>query len=315
MKMNSCNSIVISILSIFVFLCTACGKQGVKVDNREKQEFKTLCTKYQDLLSHSPANYQEISKKNTDLQNQLRKYLNDFPKSDNRAEVERILTEIKDMEHKVQQERFDFSEMEKRFKHNHTIDEADVEINDIKSFLRNYPRSVKSNDLRSKIEALTFKKFQLETAGTPQTISDINRTIQSANNYLAQFNDAGFKAQVNNKIKQIEAQRQSIYEMEFQLKVAELFKQMDARVIEIAKNAHPASKIESANVSIISGDVSNAAAQVKVVREYIVNMRGAFIGINRYQLKIHVSGVILGTNQTGVSYNISGATKVSDYKI
>ena len=162
---------------------------------------------------------------------------------------------------------------------------------------------------------MTFKKFRIETAGTPQTVSDINRAIQVANSYQAQFKDAGFKARVNNKIKQIEAQRQSIYEMEFQLNVAELFKQMDARVIEIAKNAHPASKIESVNVSIISGDVTKAAAQVKVVREYSVNMRGAIMGINRYQLKIQVSGVILGTNHTGVSYNISGATKVSDYKI
>lgn len=313
--MNSCNSIVISILSIFVFFCTACGKPGVKVDNRDKQEFKTLCTNYQDLLSHSAANYQEISKKNADLQNKLRKYLNDFTKSDNRTEVERILTELKDMEHKLQQEQFDFSELEKRFKHNHTIDEADLEINDIKTFLRNYPQSIKSNDLKSKIEALTFKKFRIETTGTPQTIADINRAIQVANNYQAQFKDAGFKAQVNDKIKKIEAQRQSIYEMEFQLNVAELFKQMDARVIEIAKNAHPASKIESMNVSIISGDVSTAAAQVKVVREYIVIMRGAIMGINRYRLKIQVSGVILGTNRTGVSYNIAGAAKVSDYKI
>jgi hypothetical protein len=315
MKMNSHNSIFISILSIFVFLCTACGESGVIVDNREKKEFKMLCTNYQDLLSHSAANYQEISKKNAGLQNKLRKYLNDFTKSDNRVEVERILSETKEMELKLQQEQFDFSELEKQFKHNHTIDEANLEINDIKKFLRNYPQSIKSNDLKNKIETLIFKKFQLETAGTPQTISDINRAIQVANNYLVQFKNTGFKAQVNDKIKKIEAQRQSIYEMEFQSKIAELFKRMDARVMEIAKNAHPASKIESVNVSIISGDVSKAAAQVKVVREYIVNMRGAIMGINRYRVKIQVSGVILGTNHTGVSYNISGATKVSDYMI
>jgi hypothetical protein len=314
MKKNPGNSIVISILSIFIFSWMACNPPG-NGDNREKQEFETLYKNYQALLSYSGPGYQDFSKKSADLQDQARSYLKNFPKSDNRLEVERILSETKDMELKLQQEQFDFSELEKRFKQSHTIDEADLEINDIKAFLRNYPQSIKSNDLKNRLEVLAFEKFQLETAGMPQTISDINRTIQVANNYQAQFKNAGFKAQVNEKIKKIEAQRQSIYEMEFQLNAAELFKQMDVRVMEIARDAHPASKIESVNVSIVSGDVSKAAPQVKVVREYIVNMRGAIMGINRYQLKIQVSGVLLGTNQTGVSYNIAGATKVSDYRI
>lgn len=314
MKKNPANYYIISMVCLCLFFAAACEKLG-KVDKRDKQEFEMLYKSYQALLSYNGAAYRDFSKKSADLQDQARIYLKNFPKSDNRVEVERILSETKDMELKLQQEQFDFSELEKRFKHKHTIAEAELEINDIKTFLRNYPRSIKSNDLKSKIEVLTFKKFQLEIAGTPQTISDINRAIQAANSYRAQFNDAGFKAQVNEKIKKIEAQRQGIYEMEFQLNVAELFKRMDARVMEIAGNSHPASKIENVTAAIISGDVSKAAAQVKVVREYIVNMRGAIMGINRYRLKIQVSGVILGTNRNGVSYNIAGANKVSDYRI
>ncbi|MGD2089963.1 MAG: hypothetical protein PVH61_27550 [Candidatus Aminicenantes bacterium] len=162
MKMNSRNSIVISILSILVFLCTGCDKPAIKIDNSDKQEFEALYNSYQALLSYKGASYRDFSKKSADLQDQARIYLKNFPKSDNRAEVERILSETKEMELKLQQEQFDFSEL---------------------------------------------------------------------------------------------------------------------------------------------------------VREYIVIMRGAIMGINRYRLTIQVSGVILGTNQTGVSYNIAGATKVSDYRI
>ncbi|NIR06233.1 MAG: hypothetical protein GTN82_12495 [Candidatus Aminicenantes bacterium] len=289
---------------------TACGKTDAG-----DSAFEPLHTSYKEILAYSGSNYDEPIKKIESLQMEIRTYLNRFPKSEKRTEAERILSETKNMQLELQREQFDFSELEKRFKQRHTIDEVDLEINDIKAFLRNYPQSIKSNDLKNRIESLVFEKFQLETTVTPQTISDINRTIQTAKGYLGQLRNANFKAQVNDKIKKVEARRQSIYEMEFQLQVAELFKQMDAQVVKIARDSHPASKIESVNVSIVSGDVSKAAPQVKVVREYIVNMRGAIMGINRYQLKIQVSGVLLGTNQTGVSYNIAGATKVSDYRI
>lgn len=305
--------IVISILSIFLLLILIGCETGIG-KKPGQAEFESLYKDYQALLSYSGPAYQDISKKNAELQDKSRLYLKNFPASDNRPEVERILSEVKDMQLKLQQEQFDCSELEKGFKNNHTMQEADLEINNIKRFLRNNPRSVKADDLKKRIEELTFKKFQLEAVKL-QTISEVNQTVQKAKTYLGQLTDANFKARVNDKIKKVEAQRQSIYEMEFQYKAAELFKEMDARVEKIAKEAHPASKIESASASILSGNVSKAAPQVKIVREYVINMRGAFIGINRYQLKIQVSGLILGTNQTGVTYNLSGAIKVSDFKI
>jgi len=293
---------------ICLLLVTACGNPG-------KHQFEPLYTQYQEILSYSGSNHGELVKKIENLQTGIRNYLKNFPKSEKRTEAERILAETKDMQQKLQREQFDFSELEKQFKPKHTLYEADMEINEIKSFIRKYPQSVKLNRLTDRIDELNFRKFQLETAIGIHTISDINRVVKISMNYLAQIQKKNLKDQVKDKINKTEGQRLMVYQNEFHLKANELLKQMRWRAIEIAKKSHPFSNIESIKENVISGDVSTAANPVTVIREYNIHMRGAIIGKNRFRVTIQAKGIISGTPQEGVSSRVTGAVKVSDHRI
>ena len=296
----------------FIFIClllaAACKNPG-------EREFEPLYSSYQEILSDTGPDYDVLEKKIEDLQKKIRTYLKDFPKSSKRSEAERILSEIEDKRLKLQREQFDYSELEKQFKRNPTPYEADTEIDEIKNFIRKYPRSPKRSCLTDRLDELNFKKFQVETAVALNTIPDLNRVVQISRNYMGHIEKKNLKDQLKDKINKTEGQRKTIYENEFFLKANELLKRMRWQAIEIGKKSHRFSKIESIKETVISGDVSTPVNHVTVVREYNIHMRGAIIGHNRFRVTIQAKGIINGTLQGGVSYSVTEAVKVSDFRI
>lgn len=300
---------------IFISFILICLLQIVACKAPGEGEFEPLYSSYQEILADSGPDYEVLEKKIENLQKKIRIYLKGFPQSKKRSEAERILSETKDMKLKLQQEQFDYSELEKQFKRNPTPYEADTEIDEIKNFIRTYPRSLKRSCLTDRLDELNFKKFQAETAVALNTIPDVNRVVQISGNYMGKIQKKNLKDQVKDKINKTEGQRKTIYRNEFFSKANELLKRMRWQAIEIAKKSHRFSKIESVKETVISGDVSTPVNHVTVVREYNIHMRGAIIGHNRFRLTIQAKGIINGTLQGGVSYSVSEAVKVSDFQI
>jgi len=303
------NPFFIALLGLLI--SAACGKT-----ENGNSAFEPLHSGYREILAYSGTDYNEPIKKIDSLQNQIRDYLKRFPKSEKRTEAERILTETKNMQLELQREQFEFSELEKKFNPNPTPNQADAEINEIKNFVRTYPRSPKRNRLTDKLDELNFIKFQDETAVALNSIPDINRVVQISNNYLGQIREKKLKDLVKDKITKTEGQRRAVYQNEFNLEATEMLKRMRWRAIEIAKKSHPFSKIESVKENVISGDLSIAVpGSITAVREYTVRMVGAIIGHNRYHVTVQARGIISGTLLNGVSADVTETVKVSDFRV
>ena len=295
------------IVFLSLIMLNACEKPG-------NREFETLYSSYRDIFSYQAPGYDDLIKKVDGLQFETRNYLENFPNAEKRTEVERILAEMKDLRTQIEQEQFDFLDLEKQFKPDYSLAESQAEIDEINDFIRKYPRSPKCGLLIERRDMLHFKNFQLETSFNPNTIIDLNRAVQISTNYLGQIQDETLKSQVKDKINQSESLRQTIYENEVRAKTEELIRQMRDKAIQVAQESHPFSKIVNIQESVNNNSL--APGQTLVTGEYSILMQGAIIGIHRYLVSIRAKGIIFGSLQGGVSYgSVTEINKVTDFRV
>ncbi len=307
--------LILTALTACLLITPACGGGS---DSSQKP-FDGLYKQYQKLLAYSSPDYPGYLKHIDQLQINSRAFLKKFSQSKQRPEAERILNEITGTRLKVQQEHMEFSQLEKQLTAvppgPPTSYQIEVKINDVKNFLRKYPGCIKKNLLAQELEKLLVQKFQAQTAAAPATIPDVNKAVQLAVMVHGQLSAPSLKARVNSEMKRLEGLRQNVYDHQFHLNAAQLLKQMREKAMEMAKESHSFSKIESVKENVISGDLSVPTGQVTVTREYIVSMRGAIVGLNRYRVTLQAGGMISGTLQTGVSFTFTGITKTGDIHI
>lgn len=183
---------------------------------------------------------------------------------------------------------------------------------DIEEFLNKYPNSVMRNSLLEKIDEIYYSEFLSDFNSSPSSIYEINSAVSKAKNYLTKFRSLEAKNKINELIVNIESQRRGILEIELQDKLQDLIERMEDAARTRAANAHPTYSVEMCAARGSSPEVVGYSSTFE--RLYQVNMKGAFLGIDKREMMIAVSGRIKGDLQNGVTISITGSRVESDRK-
>lgn len=185
-------------------------------------------------------------------------------------------------------------------------------VYEIEMFVNKYPNSVMRNSLLSKIDEIYYSEFVDGFDPSPRSINDLNGSVSRVKSFSSKFRSIEFKSKLNELAVSLESQRRPILEAELQDNLQVLIERMENEARSKAERTHPTYKVEMCVARGSNPEVVGYSSNFE--RVYQVNMKGAFLGIDKREMMIAVSGRIKGDLQSGVSIIVTGSRIQSDNK-
>ncbi len=263
--------------------------------------FTTLQDKITECYNHKFDNYDEAISTFSQLKNVLNDFVRSSKNSENISYAEKYIDKIDGVLQNISQERTDFESV---------IYSNDV--SDIETFLANYPNSIMRATLLEKIDQIYFSEFMSKINLSPNSIRDLNSSISKAKSCLENLQNFEVKAQVAEIITQMESGRRQVLEAEMSDKLQDLIESMEDTARNAAENKHPTYEIQTCVARGSNPEIVGNSSTIE--RIYQVNMKGAFLGIDKREMEITVIGRIKGDINNGVSISVTGTRIMSDTK-
>ena len=231
----------------------------------------------------------------------FQQYISDGLSEKNIANAERVMDALDRVIMDIGRERAQFYSV---------MQSESVEM--IDDFLRLYPNSVMLPMLNEKRETLLYSKFLTSFNRNPNTIAELNNCVDNARSYLDQFKSLEVIGSINELISSLESQRRPLLENELGDKLQLLIKAMEEEARSRAAREHPTYRVEMCSPRGSNPEVVGYSSTFE--RLYQVNMVGAFLGWNKREMAIAVSGRISGDLNSGVTWSVTGSRIDSDVK-
>jgi len=283
--------------------------------NAELSSLKeTLISKIDDLVYNEVSNkiklienesfedYDQASNAYSSVKQALQEYIDHGNNKQNIENAKQIIEKIDEQLNNINTEQSDFY--------------AVVASNDaasIEDFLSKYPNSVMSNTLLEKIDQIYYSEFISEINSSPNSIYELNNNVSKAKSYLTKFRSVEAKNKIGELIANMESQRRTILDSELSDGLQDLIERMEDAARQKAEDTRPTYNVEMCSARGSNPEVVGNSSIVE--RIYQVNMKGAFMGWDKRELMIRVTGRIKGDIQNGVSINITGTRIETDKKL
>ncbi len=182
----------------------------------------------------------------------------------------------------------------------------------VNDFLEQYPHSIMRDELVGMLDDLLLTEFLTTASHTFTSIDDINSAMNDAKSCIKKLSKNEYKLQIQEYITNIEAQRRNVLELELSDKLQYLISEMGDAARAKAKRAHTTYNVTTCSPRGSQPEVFGYSSTFE--RVYQVNMKGAFLGWDKRELTIVVTGKISGNVNYGVSYSVTGTRIDSDRK-
>ena len=245
--------------------------------------------------------YESAIKSYTVFKDKLSQYVNNATSEQNIQDAENRIEEISEQLNNINSEQSDF----------YNVINSDS-VNDIEEFLNKYPHSVMRNALYEKTDEIYYSEFLSDFSSSPSSIYRLNAYVKKAKAYLSKFRSIEAKTKINELISEAETQRRSILELELQDKLQDLMERMEGAAKNRAESTHPTYVVEMCAARGSNPEIIGYSSTFE--RLYQVNMKGAFLGLDKREMMIAVSGRIKGDLQNGASISITGTRVDTDDK-
>ncbi|MFK8296488.1 hypothetical protein ACI760_09910 [Capnocytophaga canimorsus] len=200
------------------------------------------------------------------------------------------------------------------------MDAPDISV--IQNFLNKYPNTVMRNTLYERIEVIYLSDFMTSINFNPQTIKELNESINRAKKYNFKFRKAENLMKITEFVTQLEQQRRIVLEGELNDKLRILIYQMENEAKTKALREHDGSVFQDWSVdrcSAIGNNPEQIGYSQLIERTYVVKIKGSatggLFGYDRRELKIIVTGRIEGDSQQGVTFGVTGSSVESDVSL
>lgn len=267
----------------------------------ENKVYEELINSINQIENETFQDYENAIKNYSLIKQKLTEYLNSAQNQQNIQDAKSRIEKINTQLNSINLEQNDF----------YTVVDSNNTY-DIEGFLNKYPNSVMKNSLLEKIDEIYYSEFLSDFNSSPSSIDEINGSISKIRKYLTKFRSQDTKNKINELIVNIESQRRGILEMELQDKLQDLIERMEDAARTRAANTHPTYVVEMCVARGSNPEVVGYSSTFE--RLYQVNMKGAFLGIDKREMMIAVSGRIKGDLQNGVTISITGSRVESDRK-
>lgn len=263
--------------------------------------FETLKRGFEDCYSYKFQEYDEAINKFNQLRTQLSEFIQQSNNEQNVSITKGYVEKIDNSLNSISQERQDYFSAT-----------SSNNINDIETFLSNYPNTVMRGSLLDKIDEIYFTEFMSSVKSSANSITEINSNVITAKNYLNKIQNVEAKSKIVEIINSLESQRRPILEAELGDKLQNLIESMEYAARSEASDARPTYTVEMCVARGSNPEVVGYSSNFE--RIYQVNMKGSFLGIDKRELEIAVSGRIKGDLNSGVTTSITGSRIISDRK-
>lgn len=263
--------------------------------------FAALQDKITECYNHKFDDYDEAISAFSQLKDVLNDFVRNSKNSENISYAQGYIERIDSMLQNISQEQTDF---EKAIYSN--------DASDIETFLANYPNSIMRTTLLEKMDQIYFSEFMSKINLSPNSIIELNNSINKAKSYLENLQNFEVKAQIVEIITQMESKRRQVLEVELSDKLQDLIESMEEAARHAAKNKHPTYEIQTCVTRGSNPEIVGNSSTIE--RVYQVNMKGAFLGIDKREMEITVIGRIKGDINRGVSISVTGTRIMSDTK-
>lgn len=271
-------------------------------DKIEQAIFEEIKGRFQESYSQKYQGYDEAIEKF----NQLKTVLNDFiehtSNTDNSSTARNYIDQLNTSLNSINNEKQAYY---------NAVNSNNVY--EIEEFLSNFPNSVMRGSLLDKIDEIYFSEFTSSISMSVNTIPDVNKNVSIAKDYLQKIKNLEAKSQVSEIISNLENQRRPILETELNDKLQDLIIRMEREARDRAEQKRPTYTVEMCVPRGSNPEIVGYSSSFE--RVYQVNMKGAFLGIDKRELEVSVSGRITGDLNSGVTISITGARVISDVKL
>lgn len=267
----------------------------------EQVLFERIEKQYHECFSHKYTNYDEATDSFRGLLSEIECYVKNSEISENKTKANTYVDEINNSLNSIAIERDEF--------YNAIYSNT---VSEIEMFLSKYPTTVMRGKLMDKIDEIYLSEAYTALSTNANTILEAKRVIDKAKGYQLKIINPEYKAQLSQLISDLDCKRRQILETELHDKLQDLMVRMENEAKSKAENEHPTYKVEMCVPRGSNPEVVGYSSNFE--RVYQINMIGRFLGRDKRDLVVTVSGRISGDLDHGVTISVTGSTINSDQK-
>ena len=272
------------------------------INNRIEQAiFEKISDKYEECFSHNFQNYDEATGILNNLLSGIESYIENAKSNDNISKAQTYISRIKESLRSINLERDEYNNVV----YSNSVPE-------IESFLSKYPNSIMRGSLIDKIDEIYISEVSANLSSNAKTIPDVNNIINMAKEYQQKIRNPENKAQLSQIISNLDSQRRQILEAELHDKLQDLMVRMENEAKSRAEKERPTYKVEMCVPRGSNPEIVGYSSNFE--RVYQINMVGRFLGYDKRDLVVTVTGRISGDLESGVTISVTGSTINSDVK-